>query len=45
MILKVDKDKLKASDPYEKKNLLTNPSPTINEVRNSLFQEALRIRE
>ena len=33
------------SDPYEKKNLLTNPSPTINEVRNSLFQEALRIRE
>ena len=33
------------SDPYEKNNLLTNPSQTINEVRNSLFQEALRIRE
>ena len=33
------------SDPYEKNNLLTNPSPIINEVRNSLFQEALRIRE
>ena len=33
------------NDPYERSNLLTNPSPTINEVRNSLFQEALRIRE
>ena len=33
------------SDPYEKNNLLINPSPTINEVRNRLFQEALRIRE
>lgn len=33
------------NDPYERSNLLTNPSSTINEVRNSLFQEALRIRE
>ncbi len=33
------------NDPYERSNLLTNPSPTINEVRNSLFKEALRIRE
>ncbi len=33
------------SDPYEKNNLLTNPSPTINEVRNNLFQEVIRIRE
>ena len=33
------------SDPYESNNLLTNPSPTINVVRNILFQEALRIRK
>ncbi|MEK9531012.1 MAG: sulfatase/phosphatase domain-containing protein, partial [Flavobacteriaceae bacterium] len=33
------------NDPYERSNLLTNPSATINEVRNSLFQEALRIRK
>tara|TARA_A200000113_G_scaffold210895_1_gene211130 strand:+ start:1792 stop:3138 length:1347 start_codon:yes stop_codon:yes gene_type:complete len=33
------------NDPYEKNNLLTNPSTTINEVRNELFQEALRIRK
>ena len=33
------------NDPYEKNNLLVNVSPSINEVRNILFQEALRIRK
>jgi arylsulfatase A-like enzyme len=33
------------NDPYEKNNLLVNVSPVINEVRNILFQEALRIRK
>ncbi len=29
------------NDPYERSNLLTNPSATINEVRNSLFRKLL----
>jgi arylsulfatase A-like enzyme len=33
------------NDPYERSDLLTDPSPTINEVRNVLFQEALQIRK
>jgi arylsulfatase A-like enzyme len=33
------------NDPYERNDLLTDPSPTINEVRNVLFQEALQIRK
>ena len=33
------------NDPYERNNLLVNVSPSINEVRNILFQEALRIRK
>jgi arylsulfatase A-like enzyme len=32
-------------DPYEKNNLFVQVSPSINEVRNILFQEALRIRK
>ncbi|MEC7567595.1 MAG: sulfatase-like hydrolase/transferase, partial [Bacteroidota bacterium] len=33
------------NDPYERSNLLVNTSPSINEVRNILFQEALQIRK
>jgi len=33
------------NDPYERTNLLANPSPTINEVRNVLFHQASQIRK
>ena len=33
------------NDPYERSNLLVDTSPSINEVRNILFQEALQIRK
>lgn len=33
------------NDPYERNNLLVDASLSVNEVRNILFQEALRIRK
>ena len=33
------------NDPYERTNLLADPSSSISEVRNALSQEALQIRK